>query len=86
MKKSKNTLTFNTKAEFARFGTNVLAYVRKIDAVDFSRRYPEVGDLPDDDDLWALFAADGSPIAIADEKGLLVDDATERELVTVARH
>ena len=79
-------LNFSTKAEFARFGTNVLAYVRKIDAADFSARYPEVGDLPEDDDLWALFAADGSPIAIADEQALLVDDASERDLVTVARH
>lgn len=76
---------FGSDVEFATFGTNAIAYVRPIDAKDFGNRFPEAQPLPQDQPLFALFAADGAPLAVADEEAALFDNAIERDLMPVVR-
>lgn len=80
------TFSFGSDIEFATFGRNAIAYVRRIDAKEFGERFPQAGPLPDDQDLWGLFAADGVPLAVAGEQSVLMDDAASRDLTPVARH
>ena len=86
MKVKDGKVMFGSAVEFEQLGTSAIAYVRKVDAEDFNRRFPQVDDLPTGAPLWGLFAADGRPLAIADEEAALMADAMERDLVPVARH
>jgi len=83
---NKKVLTFNSKIEFANFGKNSIAYVRRVNTNELTEPFHESGELMLDEDVWALYGADGEPIAIADEQSLLFDNAEERELVAVQRH
>ena len=80
---------FDTQVEFAQFGRDTIAYVRRVNSGDFKSRYGddlEDDDLPEDDiDLWGLFAANGEPIALSDDKQMLFENALEHDLVTVSR-
>lgn len=83
----KSMVKFGSKVEFANFGKSTIAYVRRINSDDLHGAFGEMDDdLPADVDMWGLFSADGQPLAVADEKYLLMDNAEERELVTVNRH
>lgn len=75
---------FGSAVEFQSFGKSSLAYVRQMSAEDLNNRFPEVVDWPLGEDLWALFGADGHPIAVADHEGFLQTDAQERDLLTVS--
>ena len=81
----KNKKMFGSDVEFATFGTNAIAYVRPIDAVDFGKRFPKAQPLPRDQELFGLFAADGEPLAVADEADALFNNAIERDLTPVVR-
>ncbi len=76
---------FASATEFAAFGSGALAYVRRVEADDFNRRFPSADDLPDKGDLWGLFGADGNPLSISDDQHALLQDAFDRELVAVHR-
>ncbi len=82
----KPVLTFNTQIEFANFGRNTMAYLRRVKSDDLIRDYPETDDLVSGEMLWALYGADGEPIAVADDKSDLFTNAEERDLVTVNLH
>jgi len=83
---NKTVLSFNSKIEFANFGKSSIAYVRRVRTEDLSQPFHDTGELPEDGDVWALFSADGEPLAVADDQSLLFDNAEARELVAVQRH
>ena len=56
--------------ELAHLGEGALAYLRQIDSDDLMSRFPGVVELASGLKLWALFAADGRPILVADENML----------------
>ena len=59
--------------------------IRKLCQVVRNSRFPQAVELPKGLELWGLFAADGAPIAVSDEEGVLLHDAQEMDLVTVLR-
>ncbi len=75
---------FGSKVEFAAFGKSTLAYTRQMNSDEIRLKFPDADDLPEGVDLWALFGADGEPLAIADEQDLLIDNAESRSLLAVS--
>jgi len=76
---------FGSTTEFATFGNSALAYVRKVRTDDINSRFPKEDSLPEGLEMWGLFAADGNPIALSDERGELMLEADEMDLLTVQR-
>ena len=77
---------FSTPTEFAEFGKRAFAYMRPVRSEDMNATFPQAEQLPADLDLWGLFAADGEPLALADEPALLMENAGELDLMPLTRH
>lgn len=75
-----------TPQEFAHFGAGALAYVKTIRSEDVSRLFPQAPPIRAGVRLFALLAADGSPILLTDSKDAALANAWENELVTVSLH
>lgn len=75
-----------TPADLAALGTGDVAYVRRVDPEEFASTFG-AGDLNMQmGELWALFAADGQPILLADGPGAAMQGAYENNLSTVSIH
>lgn len=72
--------------EFAEFGKNALAYVRRVKSEELNAAFPQIEELPVGLDLWGLFGADGEPIAVSDAEKMVRADAFNRELLPLSRH
>ncbi|MDQ0456876.1 DUF1150 family protein [Rhizobium paknamense] len=75
-----------TQSEFAHLGSGELAYIRKMRVDEVSRCFPDAPDIDPRADLWALFAADGTPILLTDNRSSTFFKAAEDELRTVSLH
>ena len=75
-----------SKTEFREFGKSSFAYLRKVKTDELLNQFPETEGLPVGLELWGLFDAGGMPLAVADDKNALAEDAIDRELMTVRRH
>lgn len=75
-----------TTQAFARLGERAIAYVKSIDLQDARRMFPEATDIPRDAKLFALLAADGTPITLTNSKGAAIANAWRCELKTVSVH
>jgi len=71
---------------FAKLGGNQIAYVRPVASEDLPRMFPDAPALAPGLKLWALLAADGSPILIADNRDAVVANAIENDLQAVSVH
>jgi hypothetical protein len=78
--------TVMTPEVFAGLGGGRIAYVRPIKGVDARGLFPSLPQLADELDLWALIAADGSPIMLADSREAVVMNAHEHDLEMVSIH
>lgn len=74
---------FGSQMDFATFGKNSIAYVRPVKSDDMNARFPDKEELPEGLALWGLFHADGTPLAVADERAALFSNAEELELLAV---
>lgn len=72
--------------QFAHLGEGAIGYIRKISSDDFMAAWPGVAEIPSGIDIWALFAADGMPILLTDERASAIEAAREKELMAVALH
>lgn len=81
-----NTKPFGSATEFAVFGKRAFAYMRPVQSDDMNATFPNELELPSGLALWGLFDAEGAPIAVADERAALVENAAEMDLMTLARH
>jgi len=72
--------------EFAMFGGDQVGYIREIDRTQAELLMPHLGHLPTDMPLFALHAADGSCMAIADTRDAVVANALEFDLFPVSVH
>ncbi|MEL6752371.1 MAG: DUF1150 family protein [Pseudomonadota bacterium] len=77
---------FATATEFAQFGKQAFGYIRAVKSDDMNARFPDQAELPEGLDLWGLFAADGEPLALADERSVIMENAGEMELMPLTRH
>jgi hypothetical protein len=75
-----------TPQEFAHLGGGAIAYVKTIKSEDAQRLFPQAPAIRPGLRLFALLAADGSPIMLTDSKDAAIANAWEHELQTVSLH
>ena len=71
---------------FAGLGGGKIAYVRPLNAEQARGLFPSMPPVAPGLELWALLAADGSPIMLADSRDAVMMNAHEAELETVSLH
>ena len=94
MNANNNANNANTKITFAQISPEALAvlgggriaYVKPIRSEDVQKQYPEAPQLEPGTLLYALHAADGTPIMLTDSREAAVANAWSQELETVSVH
>ncbi|GHD15687.1 DUF1150 family protein [Tianweitania populi] len=75
-----------TETQFAHLGEGVVAYMREIDSDDLKTKFPGLPEIDSGLRLWALFAANGQPIMLTDEKSSALASAMQHDLTPVSIH
>lgn len=75
-----------TEGELAHLGEGTVAYLRKMRSDELTGRFPNLPHIAPGLELWALFAANGQPIMLADEREGALAGAIENDLMTVSIH
>jgi hypothetical protein len=70
----------------AGLGGGKLAYVKTIRSEDVQKHFPQAPELPSGSLLYALHAADGTPIMLTDSREAAVANAWSNELEAVSVH
>lgn len=71
---------------FSVLGGGKIAYVKSIRSEDVHELYPQAPELQPGMQLFALHAADGTPILVTDTREAAVANAWSHELETVSVH
>ncbi len=72
--------------ELAGMGNGRIAYMRQISGREIAAAFPGAVQMPDDALVWALFSADGTPLALAEDAGGALGSAMENNLTAVSVH
>ncbi|MGI9400802.1 MAG: DUF1150 family protein [Rhizobiaceae bacterium] len=75
-----------TQAELANIGSGHIAYLRQITGKEIADAFPDAVQIPAEARVWALFGADGTPLALTDDQGAAISSAFDNDLVPVAVH
>ncbi len=75
-----------TPESLAGLGGGRIAYVRAMRSEEVKNLFPNVPPIAPGLELWALLAADGTPIMLADSRDAVVMNAHEQDLETVSLH
>lgn len=75
-----------SQIELARLGGGHIAYIKTLSPDEARRMFPTVEDLPLGISLYALHAADGTPIALTDTRQAALSHAMEGELEIASIH
>lgn len=75
-----------TTEALARMGDSEIAYVKQIMSDDLKDLFPQAPDMAPGIPLFALHAADGTPIMLTDSRDSAVAGAMEHELTAVSVH
>ena len=75
-----------TTEQFAKMGGGQVAYVKSMRSEDAQRAFPQVEGILPGMQLFALLAADGSPLMLTDSKDAAIANAWEHKLLTVSLH
>jgi hypothetical protein len=70
----------------AQLGDGKIAYVKAVSAEDVAELFPEAPKIAAGTQLFALHAADGTPILLTDSREAAVANAWSHELETVSVH
>ena len=73
-------------SEFARLGGGKVAYIRVMTADEAKEMFPAVEGIPTGISLYALHAADGTPIALTDSRQSALGHAMGDELEIASVH
>ena len=73
-------------ADFAKLGGGKLAYIRMMTANEAKEMFPAVEGIPSGINLFALHAADGTPIALTDSRQSAIGHAMGDELEIASVH
>jgi hypothetical protein len=71
---------------FAALGGGEVAYVRPLNAEEARGLFPQMPQVTPNLELWALLAADGTPIMLSDSREAVVMNAQEHDLEMVSLH
>jgi hypothetical protein len=84
---TENTMEFTQEA-LAQMGDGHIAYVKAVRFEDFRKMFPqaEIPQLEPGRVLFALHAADGTPIMLTDSREAAIANAWSQELETVSVH
>ena len=83
---TKNESALLTSDQLARLGGGRVAYLRPIRSEDLTKLLPEAPQVQPGLQLFALLAADGTPIAVTDTRNAALANAIEQELEMVSLH
>ena len=72
--------------EFADLGAGEWAYIKTLTAEEAQVAFPTVDDLPRGIDLFALLAADGTPLVLTDDEGTAISHAIGDDLELATLH
>ena len=75
-----------TEDELAHLGEGTVAYLREFLSDDLKERFPGMPEIAAGTKLWAVFAADGRPILLADAHASAVAGAMQNDLTPVSVH
>jgi hypothetical protein len=75
-----------TREALASLGGGRIAYVKTMKSEDVQKQFPQVPQLAPGTLLYALHAADGTPIMLTDSRESAVANAWSHELVTMSVH
>ena len=75
-----------TAETFAGLGGGKVAYVRSLKSDQAKSLFPGLPPVAPDLELWALLAADGTPIMLSDSREAVVMNAQEHDLEMVSLH
>ena len=85
MTEHERTLTM-TADQFAHLGEGALAYLKKVKSEELQGRFPGMPEIAPGLELWALFAANGQPILLTDERDSALGAAVQNDLTAVSIH
>ena len=71
---------------FADLGGGKIAYIREMNGAEAKDMFPGLPEVAPDLQLWALLAADGTPIMVRDSREAAVMNAHENDLEAVSIH
>jgi hypothetical protein len=77
---------FMSAQAFAVLGDGKIAYVKPIRSEDLHKLYPQAPEMQPGLHLFALHAADGTPILVTDSREAAVANAVTHELEPVSVH
>jgi len=75
-----------SQLELARLGGGEIAYIKVLSSEEAQRLYPAVEGLPVGINLYALHAADGTPIALTDSRQAAIGHARGDKLEVASVH
>lgn len=80
------SLPLLTNEQLANLGGGRVAYLKSIRSEDVSRLFPAAPPIQPGLQLFALLAADGTPIIVTDSRDAAVANAMRQELEMVSLH
>ncbi len=81
-----NSSSMLTEEQLAKLGGGYVAYVKPMRSEDVTRLFPQAPPLAPGLQVFALLAADGSPIMLTDTREMAVANAMQNSLYTVSLH
>lgn len=75
-----------SEIEFAALGDGEIAYIKTLSPTEAEQMYPELKGLPDGITIFAVHAADGTPLALTDTHFAAVENAKEQNLDPLSVH
>jgi hypothetical protein len=75
-----------SEIELARLGGGQVAYIKILSSEEAQRMFPAIEGLPSGVSLFALHAADGTPIALTDTRQAAMSHAMDGELEIASVH
>ncbi len=75
-----------TRADLAKLGGGKVAYIKMLSSDEANRMYPAVKGLPKGISLFALHAADGTPLALTDSRQAAIGHAMGDKLHIQSLH
>lgn len=75
-----------SRNELKQLGDGEVAYIKQLNLEVAQMLFPAIGEKLEGIDLYAVLAADGTPIALTDSRTAAIANAIENDLVPVSVH